>query len=154
MKEKSKSQKQITKRKCSLSLLLYILVHRSTRSLLAGDTLNVCQDIDLRVDPGPFFISFQISTINKNTRSNTPMNPKTYFKWVFMYIILATYSKSLTKGNTFSNFLLILFQNSKTLWNEKYYYWGSHGQARYVSVNIWKSRWICLVGYVDNSNWL
>ena len=40
--------------------------------------------------------------------SNTPMKPKTPFKWVFMEIIPATSSKSLTKGTNFDNQLLIL----------------------------------------------
>ena len=47
-----------------------------------------------------------------------------------------------------------VFQYSKILWNRKYHPWRIHGQARYVPVNIWKSRWICLVGYGENSNWL
>ena len=60
------------------------------------------------------------------------------------------------KRQYFSNCLLILgclFQYSKTLWNVKYHYWGSHGNARYVSVKICKSRWIWLIGYGDNLNW-
>ena len=46
-----------------------------------------------------------------------------------------------------------LFQNSKTLRNGKYHQRGSHGQTRYVSGNICKSRWIWLMGYVENLNW-
>ena len=48
-KEKSKSQKKIPKKKVYLELLHQILGKSSTRSLLAGDTGNVCQYIDLRV---------------------------------------------------------------------------------------------------------
>ena len=42
---KSKSQEQIPKKKLSLELLHQILVHSSTRSLLAIDNSNVWQDI-------------------------------------------------------------------------------------------------------------
>ena len=57
MKEKSKSQKKIPKKKTPLEILHQILGHRSTRSIVAGDTTNVWQDIELRVDPYPFFKS-------------------------------------------------------------------------------------------------
>ena len=49
----SKTQQQIPKKKVSLELLHQIFGHISTRSLLAGDTANVWQDIELRVDPDP-----------------------------------------------------------------------------------------------------
>ena len=64
---------------------------------MVGDTANLWQDIELRIDPDPFCTSFQISTINKKARSETPLKAKTPFKWVFMDIIPATSSKSLTK---------------------------------------------------------
>ena len=96
-KGKSKSQKQILKRKVSLELLHQILGHRSTRSLLAVDNANFWKDIDLRVDPDPFYTSYQISKLNKKARSKTTLNPKTPFKWVFMVITPDTSSKSLTK---------------------------------------------------------
>ena len=41
------------------------------------------------------------------------MKPKTAFKWVFTDIIAATSYKSLTKENTFSNYLLIVDAYSK-----------------------------------------
>ena len=85
-----------------------ILGHRSKRSLLAGDNANVWQDIELRVYPGPLFTSCQISTTNKKAVLETPLKPKTTFKWVFMDIIPATSSKSLTKETSFSNYLLIV----------------------------------------------
>ena len=50
MKEKSKSQKKITKKKVSLELLHQRLGNRPTRSLLAGYTANVWQEIEPRVD--------------------------------------------------------------------------------------------------------
>ena len=55
MKENSKSQKQIPKKKVSLVIFHHILRHRSTRSLLGGDTEYVWQYIQLRVDPNRFF---------------------------------------------------------------------------------------------------
>ena len=66
-KEKAKPQKQIPKKKVYLGLLHQILRHRSTSSLLDGDTANVWQDIDIRVDPDPFCTPYQISTINKKS---------------------------------------------------------------------------------------
>ena len=41
------------------------------------------------------------------------MNPKTSFKWMFMGIVPAISNKSLTKENTFSNYLLIVDAYSK-----------------------------------------
>ena len=64
-KEKSKSQKQISKKNVSLELLHHRLIHVFTRSLLAGNTANFWQDIETRVDLDPFCTSCQISTINK-----------------------------------------------------------------------------------------
>ena len=82
--------------------------HISTRSLLAGDTANIWEDVELRIYPDPFCTSCQISSINKKVRSKIPLNPKTPFKWVFMDIIPSTESKSLTSDTTFSNYLLIV----------------------------------------------
>ena len=97
------------KKKCSLELFHQILGHRSTRSLLNGDTAICFQDIDLRVYPYPFCTSCQISTIKINPRSKTKLNPKTPIKWVFMDIIPAISYKNLTKDTTFSNYLLIVY---------------------------------------------
>ena len=36
---------------------------------MAGDTYNVWKDIELRIDPDPFFTSCQISSMNKKARS-------------------------------------------------------------------------------------
>ena len=54
MKEMSKKKKLPARNKIALELLHQILGHRSTRSLLAGDTANVCEYIELRIDPYPF----------------------------------------------------------------------------------------------------
>ena len=80
---------------------------------MAGYTDFFWQDIEIRVDPDPFFPSSQISAINKNPRSNTPLNTKKPFKWVFVDIIPAISSKILTKYTNFSNYLLIMDDYSK-----------------------------------------
>ena len=113
MKEKSKSQKQIPKNKVYLRLLHQKLGHRSTRSLLVVYAENVWQDIWIRVFPDPFCTSCQISTINKKPGSKSPLKTNTPFKWVFMDIISAKYSKSLTKYTTFDNYILIVDAYSK-----------------------------------------
>ena len=74
---------------------------------MAGYTVNVWQDIEIRVDTYPLCTLCQIFKINKKSISKTPLNPKKNFKWVFMDIILAIYSKSLTKYATFANEILI-----------------------------------------------
>ena len=91
-----------------MELLHQRLGHRSTMSLLAIDTANIWQDIEIMVDTNPLFTSCQISTINKNSRSKTPLNPKTPFKWVLVEIIPAISSNSLTKYTIFTNYLLIV----------------------------------------------
>ena len=81
--------------------------------MMAGDNANFWRDIDLRVGPYPFFTSFHISKIKKKPRLNTHLNPKTSLKWVFIDIIPAIYSKSLTKDTTFYNYLLVVDAYSK-----------------------------------------
>ena len=104
----SKTKKLPARKKIALELLHQILGHRSTISLLAGDTANIWEDIDLRIDPDPFFTSCQISSMNKKAGSKIPLKPKAPFKWVFMDIIPSTASKSLTSDTTFSNCVLIV----------------------------------------------
>ena len=55
--ENSKKNKLPARKKIALELIHQILGHRSTRSLLAGDTANGWQDVELRIDPDPFFTS-------------------------------------------------------------------------------------------------
>ena len=83
------------------------LGHRSTRSLLAGDTANVWEDVELRIDPDPFCTSCQISFMNKKSRSKIPLKPKAPFRWVFRDTIPSTAPKILTSDTTFSDYLLI-----------------------------------------------
>ena len=104
-KIKDVSKKNPARNKIALELLHQRLGHRSTRSLLAGYTANVWEDVELRIYPDPFCTSCQISSMNKNARSKIPLKPKTPFKWVFMDIIPSTSPKSLTSDTTFSNYL-------------------------------------------------
>ena len=90
-----------------------ILVHISTRSLLAGDTANVWEDIELRIDPDPFCTSCQIYSMNKNNSSKITLKPKSPFKWVSMDIIPSTAPKRLTSDTNISNYILIVDDYSK-----------------------------------------
>ena len=53
-KEEAKPKKVTDRKKDTLELLHHRLGHRFTRSLMAGDTVNVWQDIELRIYPEPF----------------------------------------------------------------------------------------------------
>ena len=64
----SKSKKKSPRKKFALKLLHHIFRQRYTRSLMTGDTENVWEDIELRIDPDPFFTSCQISSMNKKVR--------------------------------------------------------------------------------------
>ena len=79
-KEKTKSQKQIPRKKFSLKFLHQRLGHRSARSLLTVDTETFWQDIELRVDPDPLCTSCQIYTINKKARSKISLKSNRKFK--------------------------------------------------------------------------
>ena len=56
----SKKNKLPARKKIALELLHQRLGHRSTSSLLAGDTANVWEYIELKIDPDPSFTSCQI----------------------------------------------------------------------------------------------
>ena len=107
------SKKNPARNKIALELLHQILGHRSTKSLLAGDTANVWEDVEIRIDPDPLCNSCKISYINKKARSKIPLKPKAPLKWVFMDIIPSTAPKILTSDTTFSNYLLIVDAYSK-----------------------------------------
>ena len=81
--------------------------------MLAGDTANVWEDVELRIDPDHFFTSCQISSLNKKDGSKIPLKPKAPFKWVFMDIVPSTAPKRLTSDTNFSNYLLIVDAQSK-----------------------------------------
>ena len=57
IKDMSKKNKFTATKKIALELLHQRLGHRSTRSLLAGDTNNFWEDVELRIDPDPFCTS-------------------------------------------------------------------------------------------------
>ena len=60
-----KSRKNPARNKIALELLHQRLGHISTRSLIAGDTSNVWEDVELRLDPDPFCTSCKISSMKK-----------------------------------------------------------------------------------------
>ena len=64
----SKSKKIAPRKKVALELLHHRLVHRSTRSLIDGDTANVWQFIEPRIDTDPFCTLCQIYSMNKKDR--------------------------------------------------------------------------------------
>ena len=65
IKNISKKNKFPARKKIALELLHQRLGHRSTRSLLAGDTENVWENVDLGIDPDPFCTLCQISSMKK-----------------------------------------------------------------------------------------
>ena len=89
------------RKKIALELLHKRLGHISTRLLLAGNTANVWEEVELIIDPDPFCTSCKISSMNRKARSKVPLNPKAPFKWVFMDIIPSTAPKSLTSDTIF-----------------------------------------------------
>ena len=82
IKDMSKRNKLLARKKIALEFLHQRLGHRSTRSLLAGDTANVWEDVELRKYPDPFCTSCQISSMNKEARSKIALKPKAPFNWV------------------------------------------------------------------------
>ena len=109
----SKIKKLPSRKKVNLELLQQRLGHRSTISLLYGDTANVWEDIELRIYPDPFCTSCQISSMNKKSGYKISLKPKATFRWVFMDIIPSTAPKILTSDKTFSNYILIVDAYSK-----------------------------------------
>ena len=80
---------------------------------MAGDTANVWEDAELKIDADPFCTSCKISSMNKKARSKLPLKPKAPFRWVFMDIILSTAPKSLSNDTNFQNYLLSVDAYSK-----------------------------------------
>ena len=104
----SKTKKLPFRNKIDLELLHQILGHRSTRSLLDGDSANVWEGIEIRIYPDLFCKSYQIYWMNKNAVSNNPLNPKVPFKWGIMDKIPSAAPKNMTSDRTFYNYLLIV----------------------------------------------
>ena len=65
IKEMSKTTTLPSRKKIDLELLHQILGHRSTSSFLSGDTANIWENIDPRIDTDSFCASCQISSMNK-----------------------------------------------------------------------------------------
>ena len=82
--------------------------------MLAGDTANVREDIDLRIHPDPFCTSCKIYSMKEMAGSKNPLIPKAPFKWVFMDIIPSTALNFLRSDTTFSNYLLIVYAYYKS----------------------------------------
>ena len=70
----SKKKKFPARKKIALELLHQRVEQRSTRSLLAGDTANVWEDIGPRKDPDPFSTLCQIYSMDKKARSKIPLS--------------------------------------------------------------------------------
>ena len=80
MESSKKNAKRNPKRnKISLELMHHRLGHRSTRSLMSGDTANVWEDAELQIDSDPFCTSCKMSSMNKKARSKVPVKPKSPF---------------------------------------------------------------------------
>ena len=78
----SKKNKFPVRKKIALELIHKRLGHRSSRSLLAGDTANVWEDVELKIDPDPFCISCQISSMKKKARSKIPLEGCFWLQWI------------------------------------------------------------------------
>ena len=89
------SKKNPKGKKIALEFMHQRLGHRSTRSLIAGDTANVWKYAELKIDPDPFCTSCKIFSMNKKAWSKLPLKSKALFK-VFIDIIPSTAPKSLT----------------------------------------------------------
>ena len=76
------SKENPKRKKIALEFMHKRLGHRSTRSLIAGDTANVWEDTELKICPDPFCTSCKISSMNKKARSKLPLKLKAPFKWV------------------------------------------------------------------------
>ena len=63
-----------------MELLHHILVHRSNKSLMAGDTATFFQDIEISIYPDPFFLSCQIYPMNKKAGSKDSLKSMSPFK--------------------------------------------------------------------------
>ena len=57
-------KKNPARKKFALEWMHQRLGHRSTRSLISGDTANIWEDAELKIDPDPFCTSCKISSMN------------------------------------------------------------------------------------------
>ena len=89
-----KSKKNPARKKIALELFHQRLGHRSTRSLIAGDTANVWEDAELKIDPDPFCTSCKIPSMNKKAMSKLLLKPKAPFKWVLWMLYLQQHQRA------------------------------------------------------------
>ena len=68
--------------KIAVELLHQTLGHKSKKSLMARDTTNFWQDIELKIYQDTFLTSFRIFSMNKKARSKNILKLKAPFKWV------------------------------------------------------------------------
>ena len=74
-----KSKKNPARKKIALELLHQRLGHRSTISLIAGDTANVWEDVELRIYPDPFCTSFILDILTVTNKLTTKPNKPTEY---------------------------------------------------------------------------
>ena len=80
----SKKNKLPARKKIASELIHQRLGHRYTRSLLAGDTANVWEDVELRIYPDPFCTSRQIYSMEKRLGlkfHSSQRHPSSGFLW-------------------------------------------------------------------------
>ena len=77
---KRNPKKNPNREKIALELMHQRLGNRSTISLIPGDTANVWEDAELKIDADPFCTCCKISSMNKKARSKLPLKPKAPFK--------------------------------------------------------------------------
>ena len=75
----SKTKKVRSRKKIALEFLHQRLSHVSIISTLSGDTANVWDNIELKIDPYYFYTSCHIFSMNKKARSKNPLNTKAPF---------------------------------------------------------------------------
>ena len=85
---KKNARRNSKRKKTSLELMHHRLGHRSTISLMDGDTANFWEYAELKIDADPFCTSCKISSMNKKARSKVPLKPKAPFEWVLWILYL------------------------------------------------------------------
>ena len=114
MESSKKNPKKIQKEKIALEWLHQRLGHKSTRSLITGDTANVWEDVELKIDPDPFCTSCKISSMNKKARSKLLLKPKAPFKKGF-YGYNSIVIKSLSRSSLYYSTTIRVICNRQAL---------------------------------------